>query len=631
MTPQGQSLTANETHAALLLKASGQSGKLSYTLTRLQQGLGAGLTFGPGGILESVPPGVQLEGDNVVVNVLAAGETEQLVGDLEALGMVGPSAAGRVVSGAVPIQSLAPLSRLASVNAVRPSLWVQNSAVVMSQGDAAFWADVARNSYGLTGLGIRVGIISDSFDALKGMTASYGTELPVQADVYVAADRSTGTDEGRAMAEIVHDVAPRAKIAFYTGAGGSSGMASAVRNLSNPARSYACQVVVDDLLYLEEPMFADGVIAQEVNAAVSRGVVYLSSAGNFARQAYESEWRQSSQLGQWNKPMFDFDPGAGDDPFLRFSVSPGTSYFVLQWQESYGWLNNLEKGAKTDLDLLVYDANDQYLGLGAFYGNIGQDPTEILVLNYTGTSPTQISIAINWYTGDTPPPFRLVWIRPTLLEHATHSPTLYGHANAAGAIAVGAAHFYDTPIFGRTPPMLASFSAAGGTPIVATAAGDPMYELRLRPDIVAPDGGNTSFFGNDSPRDPDSYPNFFGTSASAPHAAGAVALALEKASTHTPALIRAALLKSTVEMGENGFDWDTGYGLLDTDKALGKILCDVNANGCVDIQDLWQLYTQTLYSAPNSRFDLNGDFGVDSADMDMIVSFFDNYGSRCRN
>ena len=624
----GQTIAAGETHDSFLLKAAGQSGKLSYILTELQQSYGAHLTTAPGGVFVSPVPGLDIVDDKVVIDVLAAGDPALLASDLAALGMTGIGAAGRMVSGEFPVAALSLLGRLDTVRAARPSFWVRNAGTVTSQGDAAMKADVARNTYGVTGLGVRVGIISDSFNALGGMQGSLGNELPTAVNVAVLQDRSSGTDEGRAMAEIVHDVAPAAKIAFRTGASGVSSMASAILQMSDPGSLYPCNVIVDDLLYLQEPMFADGEIAQAVDTAVSRGVVYFSSAGNYGRKSYESEWQQSGQPGQWGKPMHDFDPGAGDDPYLRFQLPTGTSFFVLQWRDAYGWLNDLASGTTVDLDLLLYDANDVYMGFGAFYGNMGQDPTEILTVGNSGP-PVTVSIAVQKFTGGEPPPFRLLWIGPTLLEHKTDSPTLFGHMNAAGAIAVGAANYIRTPVFGQSPPILASYSSAGGTPIVVTAAGEAMYDLRLRPDIVAPDRGNTSFFGGDVAEDTDTYPNFSGTSASAPHAAAVVALALEKAHTHTPALIRAALHKSTIDMKESGFDWDSGYGFLDAQKALGKILCDVNASGCVDIQDLWKLYTQTLYSAPNPRYDLNGDFGVNSVDMDMIVSMFDNYGSRC--
>jgi hypothetical protein len=65
--------------------------------------------------------------------------------------------------------------------------------------------------------------------------------------------------------------------------------------------------------------------------------------------------------------------------------------------------------------------------------------------------------------------------------------TIVGHANAEGAIAVGAVLFSNTAPYGNTPS-IASFSSTGGTPVFTNG----VSTVRQKPEITAPNGVNTS-------------------------------------------------------------------------------------------------------------------------------------------
>jgi hypothetical protein len=161
----------------------------------------------------------------------------------------------------------------------------------------------------------------------------------------------------------------------------------------------------------------------------------------------------------------------------------------------------------------------------------------------------------------------------TIDEFATNSGTIYGHANAVGAAAVGAAVFVNTPAFGVSPPVLETSSSAGTTPILFSTTGDPTFDSRAdKPEIVAPDGTNTTFFGVDIVQDPDTFPNFFGTSAAAPYAAAVAALLLEAVPTLIPSSVYSALESTAIDMGAPGFDNDSGFGFIQADLALASIL-----------------------------------------------------------
>src|SRR5262249_29082050 len=95
--------------------------------------------------------------------------------------------------------------------------------------------------------------------------------------------------------------------------------------------------------------------------------------------------------------------------------------------------------------------------------------------------------------------------------------------------------------------------------------------IRLEPAIVAPDGVNTPFFGSDISQDPDTFPNFFGTSAAAPHAAAVAALLLERQPTLTPANVTFVLEHTAIDMGQSGFDFDSGFGLVQAFDAVAAV------------------------------------------------------------
>src|SRR5947199_3730687 len=103
------------------------------------------------------------------------------------------------------------------------------------------------------------------------------------------------------MCKIVYEIAPKAKIRFAADDTGELGFANNLRALAGlPGFTYpdAIQqgfkgdVVCDDVSYLDEPMFQDGIIAQGVNDVVAAGATYCSSAANnWSVDGYESVYR----------------------------------------------------------------------------------------------------------------------------------------------------------------------------------------------------------------------------------------------------------------------------------------------------------------------------------------------------
>jgi hypothetical protein len=372
----------------------------------------------------------------------------------------------------------------------------------------------------------------------------------------------------------VHDVAPGAGLLF---ASAFNGMASFATNIIKLQKAGA-KVIVDSVLYFAEPMFQDGIIAQAVDTVVAGGSAYFSSAGNQARTAYQSAFRNSgTNLGSSGtneipsvRTFFahDFDAGPGVDIFQTVTVPNGITVFSFQWADRYFSVSGAP-GAQTDLDLAVFQQGNVIFVTSS--RNVGRDPIEVVVVS-NRDAPVEVQFAIGRVAGPDPALMKNVALGANFVfdEHATHSGTIFGHANAVGAETVGAAAYDDTPAFGVSPPVLQTFSSAGTTPILFDLAGKPVVDLRAdKPEIVAPDGGDNTFFGIDT--DGTGFPNFFGTSAAAPHAAGVAAMLLDRNPKLTPAQIYSALESTALDMSGPGFDNDSGFGLIQADVALASI------------------------------------------------------------
>ena len=160
------------------------------------------------------------------------------------------------------------------------------------------------------------------------------------------------------MLQLVHDVAPGAKLSYYTAGVNETDFAIGILKLALAGAN----VIVDDTIYFAEPMFQDGIVAQAVDQVVAQGVAYFVAAGNNARVSYEAPFRDAGTAAPGVPParggvLHDFDPGPGVDPFQRLTIpAGGTLNLVLQWDQPFASVSPQSGGAATDLDAYLYDA-----------------------------------------------------------------------------------------------------------------------------------------------------------------------------------------------------------------------------------------------------------------------------------
>ncbi|MEL7035692.1 MAG: S8 family serine peptidase [Cyanobacteria bacterium J06592_8] len=522
----------------------------------------------------------------IVIDAVAQEDGELLYADLLELGLKEGSIYENIVSGLFPVDNIPLLNNINSLHRASMSMSQANIGTTTSQGVVSIAADQVRSNFEVDGSGVKVGILSNSFDVsggaadgvlsgdLPGIDNPNGYTTPVQV---LQEGPENSIDEGRAIAEIVHDVAPGAEIAFATTEFGQANFANNILNLA----ASGANVIVDDIIYFAEPMFQDGIIAQAVDQVVNDGVTYFSFAGNNARDSYQSEFTESFLIPELGT-LHDFDPGPDIDFLQSIEFPRGTTLLSYQWDEPFFSVTG-EQGASSDINIYLFTENGNLITSSTNF-NIGDDPVEIIIVTNNNDEPETANLAITLFEGEAPSLQKYVLFgldqsgASRILDFPTDSSSSYGHSNAQEAIAVGAAFYQDTPAFGQNPPLLESFSSAGGTPILFDTNGNRLdsAEIRLQPRIVAPDGGNTTFFpaffdgeGNFiTDVEGDGFPNFFGTSASAPHAAAVAALMIEANPTITPEEIGEILATTAIDMGIEGFDFDTGYGFINAQAAL---------------------------------------------------------------
>ena len=331
--------------------------------------------------------------DNTVqVYILMTDVTTARLNQLAAAGVTVEiaSASERRVQARVPVRSLQRIAALPFVTFIRlPSYAIRHAGAVQTEGDAIHGSGAARQSFGVDGTGVRVGVISDgikgvfgtrcdSCDGVSGGPIGSG-DLPggtgsrddgvlkeVTGDL---AARSFRPDEdledthsffqpcsfrgagaeGGALLEIVHDLAPGAQLSFAN-ADTSLSFMEAVNALAADN-----DVVVDDLGFLGEPANGQSSVsrntADALNNPANRIRTYVTSVGNAANDHYFGAYVDSGRDGRTingigtSGRLHLFQPtnettdvlGLGDQPYDLISLpNNGEVVVVLTWNDPAG-------------------------------------------------------------------------------------------------------------------------------------------------------------------------------------------------------------------------------------------------------------------------------------------------------
>jgi hypothetical protein len=349
---------------------------------------------------------------------------------LEAKGLINAVAHGTAVSGKAPVSALSDMATTSGLKFLRPTLAMARKNPIISQGVQSLRADRARRESGASGKGIRVGVLSDSYDCAPGAfepgapftrAAQDKANGDLPDDVLVLKDLASApssdcSDEGRAMMQLIHDVAPGSPLAFYTAFESQEDFAAGIRALA----AAGSKVIVDDIIYFAEPMFEDGIISQAVDDVYRDGVAYFSSAGNDARASYESRFRLSAETGI-SGPRHDFAPGRAVDGLQTATASAGSvTLLSVQWDQP-SLSSNGRRGAQSDVDVWFYDMNGEPIEecsddplqvvcqFPGYEANIGGDAVETPALINISDADVEVQLGIELYEGPSPNYIKHVW------------------------------------------------------------------------------------------------------------------------------------------------------------------------------------------------------------------------------
>jgi len=564
--------------------------------------------------------------DFVVVDIVSnTGDGADLLWQLRALGLTNEASFGAYASGVLPISAIPQLEALGGVQTARISVFQSSSqGIVENEAVQTLNVDDVRDAFGIDGTGVTVGVLSDSFDtsfAFGGGTR-YADDIAsgdLPDDILVIEDfiEGFGIDEGRAMFQLIHDIAPGADLQFSSAFLGIANFAQSILDL----RAAGSDIIVDDIIYFAEPIYSDGVIAQAVDEAVDDGALYFSSAGNGGRLAYRSDFRDGGQTdvfgdGSLTGILHDFDPDPNSTvTFQTLTIGGGGSGFTgsFQWDDPFFSDTGGQNASDTNIDIVYRLLNaDGTLGdvLFTVEGNeVGGDPVILSGLNNGGpTAQVAIQFLLTDQPGGNNAPSQIGYNLfdtgfVSIDTFNTGGPTVYGHAAARGSIAVGASAFFLNDaeafedLFGSPPdpdnnqftPALNFFSSFGPTEIFFDADGNRLDEpdVRNTPQITAPDGTSTTVPG---------FEMFFGTSAAAPNAAAVAALGLEAFPGLSRTIILTALEETSVDITFRE-DFLVGGPLGPDDEFLSSGSDSASGSGLIQAD----LFVEFLESIDNAR------------------------------
>ncbi len=419
------------------------------------------------------------------------------------------------------------------------------------------------HSAGFTGTGIKVAVIDIGFKGLSEAQSSGDIPYGAITHDYTGMGLETQYKHGTACAEIIYDMAPNVELHLLK-------ISDEVDFYS--ALDYALDNDIDIVslsigTFGTGPGDGTGPFADICNDARANGILVVASAGNSAN--YTSG---GTPIGSHWKGMFldqgDNDWWGGGNDLHRFIPNEIESRYnaigafpdqdddgnpetdevtiIMRWND---WPN-----ADIDYDIYLFDYYSfELIAYSNDYQTGSQPPLETIVIDLPDSEdyPHYYTLVVSKPGGEPAGTELELYLggKSAFVPYegfsspvATSSSSISEPADAQSVFSVGAIDYSNW----ATGPQ-EEFSSQGPTNAWAGSS------ARVKPDISGPDGVSGLTYGASS---------FYGTSATAPHVAGAAALILSMHPNLSPDQLQSVIESSAVDMGSAGKDNLYGWGRL---------------------------------------------------------------------
>jgi hypothetical protein len=464
---------------------------------------------------------------------------------------------GRLHEVSIPAGKLSSLIRALPETALVRLPYPHEPAAVTGQGVVLTGAGDMQ-ALGQTGAGTTIGVIDLQFSNYTNSQATGDLPANLVITDYTGTGLGGGT-HGTNVAQIVHEMAPGAALRLAKIASETQ-LSQAVNDMI----AAGTDVIVHSVAWFNAA-FYDGMgpLCDITGTAEVAGIQWVNAAGNY---------RNGHYLGAFTDGNVDLrHEFAANQNYNTVSLVGGSAFSLFLNWEAY-------PTTYEDYDLYLYSGNPDAGGAVVASSTNKQSkggqrypyPDEAITGYVPPLSGTYYIVVSKKTSSVANLRFSLFSTGPAL-GIKTIASSITQPADCASALGVGATNLSDVP---------ESFSSEG-----------PTTDGRAKPEISGPDGVRTTLTSA-----------FYGTSGSAPHVGGAVALLRAQNTGMSLPQIRWLLTGTAKDVHSTGYDYRTGYG---------RISLDADSDGRNHDTDNCPLVSNT------DQADLDGDAVGDVCDPDI--------------